>query len=79
MDDATSRVWSGLFVEREGKWSSLRGVREMMATKGIFASQYADRGSHDRYTPEAGGAVERGRPTRFGRAMRELGTKDDPV
>ncbi len=78
MDDATSRVYSGFFVEQEGTWSSLRGVRETIAAKGIFASLYTDRGSHYWYTPKAGGKVDRTRPTQFGRAMGELGIEMIP-
>ena len=78
MDDATSRVYSGFFVEQEGTWSSLRGVRETIAAKGIFASLYTDRGSHYWYTPKAGGRVDRKRPTQFGRAMGELGIEMIP-
>jgi hypothetical protein len=78
MDDATSQVYSGFFVEQEGTWSSLRGVRETIAAKGVFASLYTDRGSHYWYTPTAGGKVDRTRPTQFGRAMGELGIEMIP-
>jgi hypothetical protein len=44
--DATSTVYSGIFVEEEGTLSSLRGVRETIEAKGLFSSFYSDRGSH---------------------------------
>ena len=73
MDDATGEVCSGFFVEEEGTWSSLRGVRETVEAKGLFDSLYTDRGSHYWRTPKAGGKVDKGNPTQFGRAMAELG------
>ena len=69
MDDATSEVYSGFFVEEEGTWSSLRGVRETLERRGLFCSLYTDRGSHYWHTPAAGGAVDKANPTQFGRAM----------
>ena len=39
-DDATSDIYSALFVEEEGT------RREVIAEKGLFCSLYADRGSH---------------------------------
>ena len=73
MDDATSEVCSGFFVEEEGTWSSFRGVRETVEALGLFDSLYTDRGSHYGHTPKAGGKVDKGKPTQFGRAMAELG------
>ena len=73
MDDATGEVLSGFFVEEEGTWSSFRGVRETVEARGLFDSLYADRGSHYWHTPKAGGKVDEGNPTQFGRAMAELG------
>ena len=78
MDDATSEVYSGFFVEEEGTWSSLRGVRETLEKRGLFSSLYTDRGSHYWHTPAAGGQVDKARPTQFGRAMGELGIEMIP-
>ena len=78
MDDATSEVYSGFFVEQEGTWSSFRGVREAAEVKGLFASFYSDRGSHYWTTPKAGGKVDPERATQFGRAMKELGIQMIP-
>ena len=73
MDDATNAVYSLFFVAEEGTWSGLRGVGEVVKTKGLFDSLYTDRGSHYWHTPEAGGKVDKDNPTQFGRAMKELG------
>ena len=74
MDDATGRIYSAFFVVQEGTWSSLRGVRDVLESKGIFSSFYSDRGSHYWNTPKAGGRVDKKNPTQFGRAMMELGS-----
>ena len=78
MDDATSEVYSGFFVEEEGTWSSLRGVRETLTSRGLFCSLYTDRGSHYWRTAQAGGKVDKASPTQFGRAMGELGIEMIP-
>ena len=73
MDDATSEIYSGFFVEEEGTFSSFRGVRETIEKKGLFSSFYSDRGSHYWVTLEAGKKVDKDRSTQFGRAMNHLG------
>jgi transposase len=73
MDDATSAIYSAFLVEQEGTASSLRGVREVVATRGLFCSLYTDRGSHYFETPESGGRVSRTLLTQFGRALKQLG------
>lgn len=73
MDDATGEHLSMFFVPEEGTASSLRGVAEVIARHGLFASLYTDRGSHYWHTPKAGGKVDKEHPTQFGRAMRQLG------
>lgn len=78
MDDATSQVYSGFFVEEEGTLSSLRGVRETIEAKGLFSSFYSDRGSHYWFTPQAGGKVDKQVLTQFGRAMSHLGIEMIP-
>jgi hypothetical protein len=62
-DDATSEVYSGFLVEEEGAFSSFRGLAETIGRHGLFCSLYTDRGSHDFFTPEAGGAVAKDQPT----------------
>lgn len=73
MDDATSEHYSLFFVEEEGTVSSMRGVQEVIAARGLFSSFYSDRGSHYWNTPEAGGKVDKQNLTQFGRAMKHLG------
>lgn len=73
MDDATGEHYSMFFVEEEGTASSFRGVREVIAARGLFSSFYSDRGSHYWHTPEVGGKVDKHNLTQFGRAMAQLG------
>lgn len=72
MDDATGEIYGAFFVAQEGTWSSFRGVRDVLESRGIFSSFYSDRGSHYWSTPVAGGRVDKDNPTQFGRAMAEL-------
>ena len=46
MDDANSEHYSLFFTDQEGTASSLRGVHEVIASRGLFSSFYSDRGSH---------------------------------
>jgi hypothetical protein len=73
MDDATSELYSAFFVEEEGTMSSFQGRRAAIATKGLFSSLYTDRGSHYWHTEEAGGKVDKRRPTQVHRALQQLG------
>jgi transposase len=73
LDDATSEIYSAFFVEEEGTMSSFRGLREVIAVKGLFSSLYTDRGSHYWYTEEAGGKVDKSRLTHVHRALQQLG------
>jgi transposase len=73
MDDATNEHYSMFFVEQEGTVSSLRGVGDVIKSRGLFSRFYSDRGSHYWHTPEAGGKVDKKKPTQFGQAMQRLG------
>lgn len=73
MDDATSELYSAFFVEEEGTLSSFQGLRTVIETKGLFSSLYTDRGSHYWHTAEAGGKVDKTRPTQVHRALQQLG------
>jgi len=79
MDDATSKITSGFFVEEEGTASSFQGIHETIETEGLFCSFYTDRGSHYFYTPEANGKVDKGRLTQVGRALYQLGIRHIPA
>lgn len=79
MDDATNKHYSMFFVEEEGTQSSFQGISDVIRDYGVFASLYTDRGSHYWNTPEAGGKVDKGNLTQFGRAMRQLGIEMIPA
>lgn len=89
LDDATSEIYSGFFVDddykdvigrveygtetEEGTASSFRGVSDTLRKHGLFSSFYSDRGSHYWHTPVAGGKVDKANLTPFGRALNPLG------
>ena len=52
LDDASNEHYSMFFVDEEGTQSSFRGVRDVVAAKGLFSSLYTDRGSHYWTTPK---------------------------
>lgn len=79
MDDASNKHYSMFFVEEEGTQSSFQGINDVIKEHGVFASLYTDRGSHYWHTPEAGGKVDKGNLTQFGRAMRQLGIEMIPA
>lgn len=73
MDDATSEVYSGFFVDEEGTHSSFRGVKEVIEKQGLFCTFYSDRARHYWNMKEAGGKVDKANLTQFGRGMQQLG------
>ena len=75
MDDATSGIYSAFLVEEEGTDSTFRALLEVFGRHGLPLSLYTDRGSHYFYTAEVGGKVDRGQPTRVGRALAHLGVE----
>ncbi len=79
LDDATSEIYSAFLVEEEGTMSSFRGLLQVIERHGLFCSLYTDRGSHYFHTPEAGGKVDRDRPTQLGRALAQLGVEHIPA
>lgn len=78
MDDATSWLYSALFVAEEGTMSSFLGLHETIAAHGLFGSLYTDRGSHYFFTPKAGGKVDTKQLTQVGRALKQLGIRHIP-
>jgi hypothetical protein len=72
LDDATSAILSAFLVEEEGTDSTFRSLAEVF---GLPLSLHTDRGSHYFHTPEAGGKVDRTRPTQVGRALAHLGVE----
>ena len=79
MDDATSEILSGFFVEEEGTDSTFTALIEVIAEHGLFCSFYTDRGSHYFYTPEAGAPVDKTRLTQVGRALKQLNIRHIPA
>ena len=73
MDDATSEIYSAFLTDEEGTGSTFQALSEVFARHGLPLSLYTDRGSHYFVTPEAGGPVDRTRPTQVGRALAQLG------
>jgi transposase len=78
LDDATGAIYSAFLVEEEGTMSSFRGLIETIAVHGLFSAFYTDRGSHYFTTPEAGGKVDKSKPTQVGRALAQLGITHIP-
>ena len=75
MDDATSEIYSAFLLPEEGTASTFQALLEVFGSHGLPLSLYTDRGSHDLYTPEAGGKVDRTRPTQVGRALAYAGVE----
>lgn len=79
LDDATSEIYYAQLVEEESTRTVMAGLREVIATKGLFCALYSDRGSHFFVTPKAGEKVDKHRLTQVGRAMKELGVQMIPA
>ena len=75
MDDATSTIYSAFLLPEEGTASTFQALLDVFGAHGLPLSLYTDRGSHYFYTPEAGGKVDRTRPTQVGRALERLGVE----
>jgi len=75
LDDATSQIYSAFLVEEEGTASTFRALKEVFGEHGLPLSLYTDRGAHYFHTPEAGGKVDRSKPTQVGRALAHLGVE----
>ncbi len=78
LDDATGAIYSAFLVAEEGTMSSFQGLRETIEAQGLFSALYTDRGSHYFHTPEAGGKVDKSKPTQVGRALAQLGITHIP-
>lgn len=78
LDDATGAIYSAFLIEEEGTMSSFLGLLETIDAQGLFSAFYTDRGSHYFHTPEAGGKVDKSKPTQVGRALAQLGITHIP-
>jgi transposase len=72
-DDATSEVYDVQLVDEESTMTVMAALKRVVETRGLFCSLYSDRGSHMAWTPQAGGPVDRQRPTQIARALDQLG------
>jgi len=79
MDDATSTIYAMFLVEEEGTASSMQAFLEVFCEHGLPSSVYTDRGSHYFLTPDAGGKVDKERPTQVGRALKQFGIEHIPA
>ncbi len=79
LDDATSEIYYAQLVEAESTRSVMVGIRQVIATKGIFCALYSDRASHFFLTPKAGEAVDKQSLRQVGRALRDLGMQLIPA
>lgn len=70
IDDASSRVYSGLFVEKEAIWSRFRAIHSTILAHGVFKSIHVDPELRDHHDCRDTG--------RFVRAMRSLGVSVIP-
>ena len=75
LDDATGAIYSAFLVEEEGTASTFRALSETFGAHGLPMSLYTDRGAHYFHTAEAGGKIDRSRPTQVGRALEQLGVE----
>ena len=66
LDDATGAIYSAFLIEEEGTASTFRALKETFGAHGLPISLYTDRGAHYFHTPEAGGKIDRKRPTQSG-------------
>jgi transposase len=79
LDDATSEIYYAQLVAEEGTRTLMPAVREVIQQQGVFCALYSDRASHFFVTPKAGGKVDEGQFTQFGRALKELEIKMIPA
>ena len=75
LDDAMGAIYSAFLVEEEGTASTFRALSETFGAHGLPMSLYTDRGAHYFHTAEAGGKIDRSRPTQVGRALKQLGVE----
>lgn len=72
-DDATSELLYAQLWPEETTLAGLTALREVVAAQGIPQSMYSDRASWAVYTPKAGEAADRSKPTHVARVLARLG------
>ena len=75
VDDATSEVYSALFVPQEGTRTCMQVLQETIEKEGIFCALYTDRARHFVFTKSAGEKPDRSKPSQICRALERLGTE----
>jgi transposase len=79
MDDATSTIYYGQFVDEESTETVMAGLRSVIETKGVFCSLYSDRAAHFVCTPKGATKPDRSIRTQVGRALDQLGIELIPA
>lgn len=79
MDDATSEIYYGQFVEQESTETIMAGLRAVVESHGVFCTLYSDRASHFVYTPKGATRPDRTIRTQVGRALEQLGIELIPA
>jgi len=73
MDDATSEIYYGRFVDEENTETIMAGLRSVVERQGVFCALYSDRASHFVCTPKGATKPDRSITTQVGRALEQLG------
>ena len=79
VDDATSAVLYAQLWPEETTRAVMSALAEVIRTDGLPMALYTDRAGWAFYTPKAKGAVDKGRMTQVGRALRQLGIEHIPA
>ena len=79
MDDATSEIYYGRFVEEENTETVMAGLCSVVERQGVFCALYSDRASHFFHTPQGATKPDRSVRTQVGRALEQLGIEAIPA
>jgi transposase len=79
MDDATSEIYYGCFVDEENTETVMDGVQRVVIDEGRFCALYSDRAGHFVYTPKGAKKPDRSVQTQLGRALEHLGIELIPA
>ena len=79
VDDATGALLYAQLWEHETTRAVMSALAHVLRTEGLPMALYSDRASWAFVTSKAGGAVDKGRLTQVGRALRQLGIEHIPA
>ena len=79
MDDATSEIYYGRFVDEENTETIMAGLKSVVEAQGVFCALYSDRASHFVFTPKGATKPDRSVKTQVGRALEQLGIELIPA